>query len=165
MSDFFTDFNPDFSDDSDNNFELTENSTNNLKLPSAEVAKAPVIVTQPNKDVMSMNNLLVITQGHMEEDALTRQSIAEYKNLLDENAHLMGIKDIIEYLKFLQRQREFHMNCIFKAYDLVQKTELAREMLIGSNRKERIIEATDRTRINRLLGMINENAVDERKDK
>ena len=57
------------------------------------------------------------------------------------------------------------MNCIFKAYDLVQKTELAREMLIGSNRKERIIEATDRTRINRLLGMINENAVDERKDK
>ena len=165
MSDFFTDFNPDFSDDSDNNFELTENSTSNLKLPSAEVAKAPVIVTQPNKDVMSMNNLLAITQGHMEEDALTRQSIAEYKNLLDENAHLMGIKDIIEYLKFLQRQREFHMNCIFKAYDLVQKTELAREMLIGSNRKERIIEATDRTRINRLLGMINENAVDERKDK
>ena len=99
MSDFFTDFNPDFFFFCDNNFELTENSINNLKLPSAEVAKAPVIVTQPDKDVMSMNNLLAITQGHMEEDALTRQSIAEYKNLLDENAHLMGIKDIIEYLK------------------------------------------------------------------
>ena len=164
MSDFFTDFNPDFSDD-DNNFELTENSTNNLKLPSAETSQAPVIVTQPSKDVMSMNNLLAITQSHMDEDALTRSSISRYKDLLDENAHLMGIKDIIEYLKFLQRQREFHMDCIFKAYQLVQKTELAREMLIGSSRKERIIEATDRTRINKLIGMINENAIDERKDK
>lgn len=162
MSDFYTDFNPDFSDD-DNNFELTEN--NKLQLPTTEVAQAPVIVTQPSKDVMSMNNLLAITQSHMEEDALTRSSIAQYKNLLDENAHLMGIKDIIEYLKFLQRQREFHMDCIFKAYQLVQKTELAREMLIGSSRKERIIEATDRPKINKLLGMINDNAVDERKDK
>ena len=37
-------------------------------------------------------------------------------------------------------------------------------MLIGSERKERIIEATDRTKINKLLGMLNENAIDE-KDK
>ena len=163
MSDFYTDFNPDFSDD-DSNFELTENA-NKIKLPSTEVTPAPVIVAQPSKDVMSMNNLLAITQSHMEEDVATRESINQYKNLLDENAHLMGIKDIIEYLKFLQRQREFHMDCIFKAYQLVQKTELAREMLIGSSRKERIIEATNSVRINKLLGMINDNAIDERNDK
>lgn len=158
--DFHTDFNPDFSDDE--TFELTEN-----KIVSQEPIKevAPVVITQPSKDVLSMNNLLAMTQAHIEDDAVVRRDINDIKRLLEENAHLMGIKDMIEYLKFLQRQREFHVNCIFKAYDLVQKTELAREMFIGSNRKERIIQATDRTRINKLLGMLNENAVDEIQDK
>ena len=75
----------------------------------------------------------------------------------------MGIKDLLEYMKIKIREREFHVDCILKVVQIVQKTELAREMLIGSDRKERIIEATDRTKINKLLGMFNENAIDEAK--
>ena len=151
------DFHPDFSEEE--NFELTEN-----KLEVSKATPAPVIVTQPSKDVMSMKNLLAMTQSHIDDDAQCRRELAELGMLLDENKHLMAIKDILEYMKIKQREREFHVDCIFKAYQLVQKTELAKEMLIGSERKERIIEATDRTKINKLLSMLNENAIDE-KDK
>ena len=147
------DFNPDFSED----FELTENKIETK-------APAPIVITPPSKEVMSMTNLLSITQSHMNDDAQCRQELAELTTMLDNNAHLMGIKDILEYMKIKIREREFHVDTIFKAFQLVQKTELAREMLIGSERKERIIEATDRTRINKLLGMLNENAIDEAKE-
>ena len=156
------DFNPDFSDENDERgFELTENKTTEV---APVTPPQPVIITPPSKDVLSMSNLLNITQSHMQEDANCREVLASLTDLLDANAHLMSIKDILEYMKIKIREREFHVDVIFKAFQIVQKTELAREMLIGSDRKERIIEATDRTKINRLLGMLNENAVDEAKE-
>lgn len=148
------DFNPDFSED----FEVTENKIQPVK------QDIPIVVTAPSRDIMSMNSLLALTQSHIDDDNRCRQELADLTELLDQNSHLMGIKDILEYMKIKIREREFHVDCIFKAFQLVQKTELAREMFIGSDRKERIIEATDRTRINRLLGMLNENAVDEARE-
>ena len=68
----------------------------------------------------------------------------------------MSIKELIEYFKAKVREREFHVDCIFKAYSFVQKSEFAREMFAGSNRKERIIEASDRKRITGLLNMLNQ---------
>ena len=68
----------------------------------------------------------------------------------------MSIKDLLDYLKTKIREREFHVDCIFKAYSFVQKSEFAREMFAGSNRKERIIEASDRKRITGLLNMLNQ---------
>ena len=155
------DFNPDFSDEDERGFELTENATEVKGL--VPTTPQPVIVTPPSKDVLSMSNLIKVTQSHVDEDANCREVLASLTELLDSNAHLMSIKDILEYMKIKIREREFHTDCIFKAFQIVQKTELAKEMLIGSDRKERIIEATDRNKINRLLGMLNDNAIDEAK--
>ena len=158
------DFNPDFSED---DFELTENAELDLNTKTDTDVESKdfmsIKVAAPNKDVMSMNNLLLITQSHMEDDLQCRQEIADVTNALRKNSYLMGIKDLLEYMKIKIREREFHVDCILKVVQIVQKTELAREMLIGSDRKERIIEATDRTKINKLLGMFNENAIDEAK--
>lgn len=150
------DFNPDFSEEE---FELTEN-----KIVPEKQTVTPIVVPPPNKEILSMNSLLSMTQSHIDDDAICRRELADLTAFLEQNAHLMGIKDILEYMKLKIREREFHVDCIFKAFQLVQKTELAREMFIGSDRKERIIEATDRTRINLLLGMLNENAIDEAKE-
>lgn len=151
------DFNPDFSED---DFELTENKVT----VSTKKEVAPIVVTPPSKDILSLSSLLSITQSHIDDDAICRSELADLTTLLEQNSHLMGIKDILEYMKLKIREREFHTDCIFKAIQLVQKTEIARELFIGSDRKERIIEATDRTRINKLLGMLNENAVDEARE-
>ena len=56
-----------------------------------------------------------------------------------------------EYLKIKLREREFHVDCIFKAYSFIQKSEYSREMFIGSNRKERIYYVVQRKNERRFL--------------
>ena len=110
-----------------------------------------------NPEVVTMNNLLNITQSHVVDDGKCREVIENLTDELNNSIHLMSIKEILEYLKIKLREREFHVDCIFKAYAFIQKSEYSREMFIGSNRKERIIEATDRKRINGLLTMLNDS--------
>ena len=114
-----------------------------------------VISTASNSDVVTMNNLLGITQSHIQDDNECRQVIENLTDELNNSIHLMSIKEILEYLKVKLREREFHVDCIFKAYAFIQRSEYAREMFVGSHRKERIIEASDRKRINGLLSMLN----------
>ena len=115
-----------------------------------------VASTSANAEVVTMNNLLHITQSHVTDDNECRKVVETLTDELNNSIHLMSIKEILEYLKIKLREREFHVDCIFKAYAFIQKSEFSREMFIGSNRKERIIEATDRTRITNLLNMLNE---------
>ena len=109
-----------------------------------------------SSDVVTMNNLLGITQSHINDDNKCREVIEDLSDELNSSIHLMSIKEIIEYLKVKLREREFHVDCIFKAYAFIQRSEYAREMFIGSHRKERIIEASDRKRISGLLSMLND---------
>ena len=109
-----------------------------------------------DSDVVTMNNLLGITQSHINDDNKCREVIEDLSDELNSSIHLMSIKEIIEYLKVKLREREFHVDCIFKAYAFIQRSEYAREMFIGSHRKERIIEASDRKRISGLLSMLND---------
>ena len=106
-------------------------------------------------DVVTMNNLLGLTQSHMNDDNECRAAVSRLTQELNDSIHLMSIKDLIDYLKVKIREREFHVDCIFKAYAFIQKSEFAREMLVGSTRKERIIEVSDRKRITGLLNMLN----------
>lgn len=108
-----------------------------------------------NSDVVTMNNLLAITQSHIQDDNECREVIENLTSELNNSIHLMSIKEILEYLKVKLREREFHVDCIFKAYAFIQRSEYAREMFVGSHRKERIIEASDRKRISGLLSMLN----------
>ena len=115
-----------------------------------------VISASSSSDVVTMNNLLAITQSHIKDDNDCREVIENLTDELNNSIHLMSIKEILEYLKVKLREREFHVDCIFKAYAFIQRSEYAREMFVGSHRKERIIEASDRKRINGLLSMLND---------
>ncbi len=106
-------------------------------------------------DVVTMNNLLGLTQSHINDDNECRQIVSKVTQELNDSIQLMSIKDLLEYLKVKIREREFHVDCIFKAYAFIQRSEYAREMLVGSSRKERIIEVSDRKRITGLLNMLN----------
>ena len=129
-----------------------------------EVEVQESVVAQENKliannsapaDVVTVNNLLGLTQSHIDDDNNCRIVVNKLTEELNDSIRLMSIKELIEYLKVKIREREFHVDCIFKAYAFIQKSEFAREMFAGSNRKERIIEVTDRKRITGLLNMLN----------
>ena len=117
---------------------------------------ALVVGNVSTSDVVTMNNLLGLTQSHINDDNECRACVNMLTQELNDSIHLMSIKDLIDYLKVKIREREFHVDCIFKAYAFIQKSEFAREMLVGSTRKERIIEVSDRKRINGLLSMLND---------
>lgn len=152
-------FNPDFSDDEDDIIEIKEEPE---KLEVQRTEPNVSIIDDINKqDITSMSNLMKITLSHMEDDIKCREEINAVVDFLNATIPQMSIKELIEYYKAKLKEREFHVDCVFKAYNFVQKTELAREMLIGSDRKERVIEAVDRTKINRLLGMLNLNTETE----
>lgn len=114
-----------------------------------------VMTNTPSSDVVTVNNLLGITQSHIQDDNECRTIINRVTKELNDSIHLMSIKDLLDYLKVKIREREFHVDCIFKAYSFIQRSEFAREMLVGSARKERIIEVSDRKRITGLLNMLN----------
>lgn len=130
----------------------------NTKNSMSEVSKAEASIVMNNtaqQDVVTINNLLGLTQSHINDDNECREVVSQLTEELNNSIHLMSIKEILEYLKIKIREREFHVLCIFKAYDFIQKSEYAREAFIGNHRKERIIQATDRSRINGLLSILN----------
>ena len=125
---------------------------------TAEIVKSEATLVSNgigSADVVTMNNLLGLTQSHIEDDNGCREVVNKLTQELNDSIRLMSIKELIEYLKVKIREREFHVDCIFKAYAFIQKSEFAREMLVGSSRKERIIEVSDRKRITGLLNMLN----------
>ena len=125
---------------------------------TSEISKMESSIVMQNtaqQDVVTITNLLGLTQSHINDDNDCREVVSQLTEELNNSIHLMSIKEILEYLKIKIREREFHVQCIFKAYDFIQKSEYAREAFIGNNRKERIIQATDRSRINGLLSILN----------
>jgi len=146
------DFNPDLTPEP-----KKEKPTPVVKSEIVDVAQENSLVAgnAGNSDVVTVNNLLGITQGHINDDNECRAVVNMLTQELNDSIQLMSIKDLIDYLKVKIREREFHVDCIFKAYAFIQKSEFAREMLVGSTRKERIIEVSDRKRITGLLNMLN----------
>lgn len=151
------DFNPDLTPMEDETPQVVEQpQENKTSLEEKEASLVAYNVGSP--DVVTMNNLLTITQSHVIDDNECRETVKDLTEELNNSIQLMSIKELLEYLKVKIKEREFHVSCIFKAYAFIQKSEYAREMFMGSNRKERIIEATDRKRINGLLSMLNDTS-------
>ena len=149
------DFDPDLSQD----VEIIQNETNTSSISNkpnkiTEVESSLVLEGSKNQDVVTINNLLGLTQSHINDDNECREVINNLTEELNNSIHLMSVKEMLEYLKVKIREREFHVQCIFKAYDFIQKSEYAREAFIGNHRRERIIEATDRSRIKGLLDIL-----------
>ena len=148
------DFNPELTPEED--AEITKMVQSKKKKDEVKKEESALVaVNIGSAEVVTMNNLLGLTQSHIDDDNKCRQVMEVLTEELNNSIHLMSVKEILEYLKIKLREREFHVDCIFKAYAFVQKSEFSREMFVGSHRKERIIEATDRKRINGLLSMLN----------
>lgn len=147
------DFNPDIKIEDEGSKTKKIGSKKNSEVVAYE---GQLVSSNQNSDVVTMNNLLNITQSHISDDTRCRDVIEVLTEELNNSIHLMSIKEIIEYMKVKLREREFHVDCIFKAYAFIQRSEYAREMFIGSRRKERIIEASDRKDIRDLLDMLND---------
>lgn len=146
------DFNPDLG--SKNKPSAEERIANSIIQSEVSLVNGTAVI-ENNADVVTINNLLNITQNHINDDNSCREVVNTLTDELNNSIHLMSIKEMLEYLKVKIKEREFHIDCIFKAYAFIQRSEYAREMFMGSNRKEKIIEATDRKRINGLLSMLN----------
>ena len=148
------DFNPDLTPEE----EIKEEKKPKNTIEDTVVQSEAALITHNTgtSDVVTINNLLGLTQSHIKDDNECRETIKDLTDELNNSIHLMSLKEMLEYLKIKIKEREFHVSCIFKAYAFIQRSEYAREMFIGSNRKERIIEATDRRRITNLLSMLND---------
>ena len=146
------DFNPDLSPEVNKDSKVEAPKTQVLDVNNEAVLVAGNV---SSSDVVTMNNLLGITQSHIQDDIECRAMVSKLTQELNDSIHLMSIKDLLDFLKVKIREREFHVDCIFKAYSFIQKSEWSREMLVGSSRKERIIEVSDRKRITGLLNMLN----------
>ena len=145
-----------FDFDPDINPTKEDKSTTNITKADLISSESALVATNvSNSDIVTMNNLLGLTQSHINDDNECRMVVSKLTKELNDSIQLMSIKDLIDYLKVKIREREFHVDCIFKAYAFIQKSEFAREMLVGSTRKERIIEVSDRKRITGLLNMLN----------
>lgn len=152
------DFNPNIEDDDT----IKEKKTDLPDMPTVYEPTSIVIESsRENKELISMGGLLGLTKAHIEDDMKCKRDIERLTKSIDDIQHLLSPKELIEYLKVKLHEREFHTDCIFKAYAVIQKTDMAKEMMAGSERRERIIEATDRTKINYLLGKLNPNHKEE----
>lgn len=144
MADEF-DFNPDFS----------EEEQEVEKAPT--IYKAATVVTNDSNQSVTISNLVEMTKQHIADDARVRGEIDELTGIIDSTMSQMTIKEMIEYLKVKLKERELHIRCIYDAYKFIQQTEIAREMLIGSDRRERTMQAMDNNRLTKVMGFLNSN--------
>ena len=119
--------------------------------------KAATVVTNDSNSAVTINNLVEMTKQHIADDARVRSEIDELTGIIDSTMSQMTIKEMIEYLKVKLKERELHIRCIFDAYKFIQQTEIAREMLIGSDRRERTMQALNSTKLTKVMGFLNSN--------
>lgn len=152
MSDF--DFNPDFSDEG-----MIYEDTKKEEPTKLEIIKPQqtTVVNNLDNTSVSLNHLVDMTKTHVSDDKKVREEIDELTGILDDSMHQMSIKEMLEYLKIKLKEREFHQRCIFEAYTFIQRTELAREMLVGGDRRERVAQSMDNQKLTKMMGYLNLN--------
>lgn len=117
----------------------------------------PQTIVQNSDKSVTLNHMVDMTKQHIEDDARVRDEINELTGILDDSMHQMSIKELLEYLKIKLKEREFHVKAIFDAYNFVQKTEIAREMLVGADRRERVNQTVNSKRLTKIMGYLNLN--------
>lgn len=113
------------------------------------------VAKNDDKNSVNLNRLVDMTKQHMDDDQKVRDEINELTGVLDNVMPQMTIKELLEYLKIKIKEREFHVKCIYDAYNFVQRMEFAKEMLVGDNRKERVMESLDNQRLTKIMGYLN----------
>lgn len=132
-----------------------------------EPAKPEIILPPVNKQAQTVvantdstitfNSLTELTKQHITDDQRVRDEMNELVGILDDSMHQMSIKELLEYYKIKLKEREFHNKAIYDSFNFVQKSELSREMLIGSDRRERVNQTVTSKRLTKLMGYLNLN--------
>ena len=147
MEDSF-DFTPDLS--------IEEEPTKpEIILPPAN-KQAQTVVANTDSTI-TFNSLTELTKQHITDDQRVRDEMNELVGILDDSMHQMSIKELLEYYKIKLKEREFHNKAIYDSFNFVQKSELSREMLIGSDRRERVNQTVTSKRLTKLMGYLNLN--------
>ena len=140
------------------NFDFEPDLTLDEEPVKAEVQPyTPQTIVQNSDKSVTLNHMVDMTKQHIEDDARVREEINELTGILDDSMHQMSIKELLEYLKIKLKEREFHVKAIFDAYNFVQKTEIAREMLVGADRRERVNQTVNSKRLTKIMGYLNLN--------
>lgn len=143
------DFNP--------NFDKEEEKNNKQEIVNINTTPTYNIDDSDNdnkKDILSMTNLLAFTQSHIEGDMECKKEIDETTMILSMSKEKMSLKEMIDYLKVKIKEREFHADCIFKAYQYILKTEVAKELLAGSATEEKIIDIDKNNKVKKLVKIL-----------
>ena len=140
------------------NFDFEPDLTLDEEPVKAEVQPyTPQTIVQNSDKSVTLNHMVDMTKQHIEDDARVREEINELTGILDDSMHQKSIKELLEYLKIKLKEREFHVKAIFDAYNFVQKTEIAREMLVGADRRERVNQTVNSKRLTKIMGYLNLN--------
>ena len=150
MTDSF-DFTPDLSINEEEDTKVVKPE---IILPS--VTQAQTVVTNTDSTI-SYNKMVEMTKQHIEDDQRVREEMNELVGVLDDSMHQMSIKELLEYYKIKLKEREFHNKAIYDSYGFIQKSELSREMLIGSDRRERVNQSVSSKRLTKIMGYLNLN--------
>ena len=121
------------------------------------VNKQAQTVVANTDSTITFNSLTELTKQHITDDQRVRDEMNELVGILDDSMHQMSIKELLEYYKIKLKEREFHNKAIYDSFNFVQKSELSREMLIGSDRRERVNQTVTSKRLTKLMGYLNLN--------
>lgn len=118
--------------------------SNSTSLTNTDKETLPV-----EKEPLSINNLVSTTKTHISDDEKCRLEIEMITKELNRVIDIMSVKELIEYYKAKLKEREFHCDYIFKAFNFAIKTEYAKHLLVGSNKDDgsiRNISSKDKIR-------------------
>lgn len=121
------------------------------------INKQAQTVVANTDSTITFNSLTELTKQHITDDQRVRDEMNELVGILDDSMHQMSIKELLEYYKIKLKEREFHNKAIYDSFNFVQKSELSREMLIGSDRRERVNQTVTSKRLTKLMGYLNLN--------
>ena len=153
--DFEYEFEPEGDDKSD---------SGNKSLINTDKNAAPIISAENASEVFGMDNLLKISAEHAADDERCRQYSDEAFEELHRNMSKMSVKELIEYVKCLRQEREFHAEWHQKSSNFIIKTEVAKSFLYGSNKEKRIVDAEDKVRLKSLMKMLKDSSKDKDKE-
>ena len=100
------DFNPDLIPEESKKPEKKAKTTE-VSNSVAQTEATLVSYNTGTSDVVTINNLLGLTQSHIQDDNECREVVKALTDELNNSIHLMSIKEILEYIKVKLKEREF----------------------------------------------------------
>lgn len=117
-------------------------------------------IIDSKKNPLAVNNLVSITIGHINDDEKCAQEYNKVKKELNSLIDKMSVKELLDYQKNLLKEREFHIECIFKAYNTAIKTEYAKHLLSPTNKDDNSNKnIPSRSKIHQMANLLKQKSI------